>query len=85
MRTKLLKIAGQQRDAILIAGGDGFKIYNASGVSGWALVTGRTVRVVEETDERFGIISKYVNLKYQPSNEQPVVRESFKNFLKRPL
>jgi len=83
MRTKLLKIAGKQKDAILIAGGDGFKIYNVSGVSGWVLVTGRTVRVVAETGESFGIISKYVSLKYQPQDEQSVVLENFENFLRR--
>ncbi|MFN9068030.1 MAG: hypothetical protein ACK5V3_12435 [Bdellovibrionales bacterium] len=77
MRTTELKIGTEKKEAILVAGGPGFKIYSASGFDGWVLVLGRKVFPVTEESQDFKVISKYVNLKYQPINEQATI---FKNF-----
>jgi hypothetical protein len=72
MRTKNLKIEGKEVEAILIAGGPGFKIYSVSGISGWVIAKGN--RNIVSSDP---IVSKYVNLRYQPIQDQDSVKAEF--------
>lgn len=77
MRTTELKIGTEKKEAVLVAGGPGFKVYSASGFDGWVLVLGRKVVPVEEQSAEFKTVSKYVNLKYQPMAEQDSIKKSF--------
>jgi hypothetical protein len=81
MRTTELKIGTEKKEAILVAGGPGFKIYSASGFDGWVLVLGRKVCPVTEASQDFKAISKYVNLKHQPINEQSTIIKTFESLV----
>ncbi len=81
MRTKELKFDGKKVEAVLVAGGPGFKIYSATGVDGWLLKVGRqTILVADKTPES-SIVGKYINLRYQPISEQKAVKEEFDKFV----
>lgn len=82
MRTKQMKINGESKEAVLVAGGPGFKIYTASGVDGWILVMGRKTLVVPESDPEFETVAKYVNLNYQSAADKPAVKEAFNLLIK---
>lgn len=77
MRTTKLKIGLEKKEAVLVAGGPGFKIYSVSGFKGWVLVLGRKVVPVDEQSTEFKTVSQYVNLKYQPLAEQDIIKKSF--------
>lgn len=83
MRTTELKIEGEKKEAILVAGGAGFKIYSASDLDGWVLVIGRKVLVVRESSPDFKTVSRYVNLKYQPTSELDVIKNDFNSLIAR--
>jgi hypothetical protein len=85
MRTTLLKIGNEKKEAILVAGGAGFKIYSSSGVQGWIIVLGRRVFVIEENSSDFATVSRYINLKYQPLNQQEAIKAKFGNFIKQEI
>ena len=77
MRTKELKINNETKEAILIAGGSGFKIYSVSGLDGWALELGRKISFIEDKTPEFQTVANYVNLKYQPANSQDTIKLRF--------
>lgn len=77
MRTKELKINNETKEAILIAGGSGFKIYSVSGLEGWAIAHGRKISFIEDKAPEFQTIANYVNLKYQPANSQDAIKRQF--------
>ena len=81
MRTKELKIGDVKREAVLVAGGQGFKIYHAAGVSGWILALGREMVIIDETEPECQIISNYVNMKYHPVDQQPAIMQTFANLI----
>lgn len=81
MRTTEINIGTEKKEAILVAGGPGFKIYSASGFDGWVLVLGRKVFPVTEGGQDFKVISKYVNLKYQPISEQSTITKTFESLV----
>ncbi len=80
MRTKSFKINGQSHDAVLMAGGSGFKIYSYA--DGLIIDKGRNKILIQENSPQFKTIMRYVNLKYQNLNEQPTIKEEFEAFLK---
>jgi hypothetical protein len=81
MRTTEIKIGGEKREALLVAGGPGFKIYSTSGLDGWVLVIARKSFVIPEADAQFKIVARYVNLKYQPVNQQADIKDQFMNMI----
>lgn len=81
MRTKELKIDNKITQAVLLAGGAGFKIYSASDYDGWVLMIGRKLRQIPEKAPEFKIVSRYINLKYQPASEQESVKTAFNSLL----
>lgn len=81
MRTKDLKINNETKEAILIAGGSGFKIYSVSGLDGWALALGRKISFIEDKTPEFQTVANYVNLKYQPVNSQNNIKQQFTSLI----
>jgi len=82
MRVTQIKIGPEKKDAVLVAGGPGFKIYSPNGSSGWALTIGRKVFMVEEKDAEFKAISRYINLRYQPRDQQQAIKDEFDSIIK---
>ena len=82
MRSKIIRIGNQEIEAILMAGGNGFKIYGGNGKL--ILWHNRKHEVIEESDPRFKIVMQYVNLKYQPLDKQEKVKEEFMKVIKNP-
>ena len=81
MRSKELKIAGENKEAVLVAGGSGFKIYAVSGLNGWALALGRKISFIEDKTPAAQIVANYVNLKYQPINAQEGIKDEFNQLI----
>lgn len=81
MRSKELKIAGEKKEAVLVAGGSGFKIYAVSGLNGWALALGRKISFIEDKTPAAQIVANYVNLKYQPINVQEDIKDEFNQLI----
>ena len=81
MRSKTLKIDGKPHEAVLVAGGPGFKLYESEGA--WMLVTGKTVRVIRESDPDFAIVSMYAMLRYQDPSRQAAIKREFEELMKR--
>ena len=81
MRTTQLKIGKEKNEAILVAGGSGFKIYSATGISGWVVVIRRQIFIIDEKDENYKTVSRYVNLNYQPANQQHTIKDEFDKYV----
>ena len=81
MRSKELKIAGEKKEAVLVAGGSGFKVYAVSGLSGWALALGRKISFIEDKAPEAQTVANYVNLKYQPLNSQEAIKAKFNQLI----
>ena len=81
MRSKELKIAGEKKEAVLVAGGSGFKVYTVSGLNGWALALGRKISFIEDKTPEAQTIANYVNLKYQPLNSQEAIKHEFNQLI----
>lgn len=77
MRSKELKINNETKEAILVAGGAGFKVYAVSGLDGWAVALGRKISFIEDKTPEFQTVANYVNLKYQPANSQEAIKREF--------
>jgi hypothetical protein len=77
MRTTELKINNEKKEAILVAGGSGFKVYTVSGLDGWALALGRKINFIEDKTPEAKTVANYVNLKYQPLNSQESIKQEF--------
>jgi hypothetical protein len=82
MRTTQLKISGEKREALLISGGPGFKIYAASGINGLILVVAKQIYIFKEGDADYRKVSRYVNLKYQPGDQQVTIMKEFELVIK---
>lgn len=80
MRTREIKINGEKKKCILVAGGQGFKIYTSVGIDGWILDLGKIV-IVEDSSQDAKTVSKYVSIKYQQESAQKEVKESFINLI----
>lgn len=81
MRSKELKIAGEKKEAVLVAGGSGFKVYAVSGLNGWALALGRNISFIEDKTPAAQVVANYVNLKYQPINTQEAIKAEFNQLI----
>ena len=82
MRTTQLKIGNEKREAILVAGGPGFKIYSAYGIPGWVVVIGKKVYIVDEKHAEFKTVGRYLTLKYQPQDQKQAIQDAFDLFVK---
>lgn len=82
MRTKQLRVGGKVVEAMLVAGGAGFKIYSAPGFDGWIVAVGRKNVVVAEKSPDFATVSRYVNLRYQSVAAQSDIKQHFDSFLR---
>lgn len=56
MRTTEIKINGEKKEAILTAGGTGFKIYSVSDLDGWALVFGRKTAFIADNTPAANVV-----------------------------
>jgi len=79
MRTKELKVNGTKVEAILMAGGPGFKIYSAN--SHLVLVLGRKVNIIDEDSIDFKTVMHYITLKYQSESDREDIKSAFKTLL----
>ena len=77
VRTKELKINDEKKEAVLVAGGSGFKVYAVSGLEGWAVALGRKISFIEDKTPEAQTVSNYVNLRYQPINAQDSIKQEF--------
>jgi hypothetical protein len=66
MRTKTLNV---KLLGVLLCGGDGFKVYAASGVDALVLEVGKYRILIAQGTPYYDIIMPYVNLKYHPHKE----------------
>ena len=74
---KVITINKQKYTAVLIAGGNGFKIYSTPEISGWIIHAQRKYHVVAEDSDNYSSVSKYVNIKYLPKEEVASIETSF--------
>ena len=81
MDEQILVPTNETKEAILIAGGSGFKIYSVSGLDGWALALGRKISFIEDKTPEFQTVANYVNLKYQPANSQDSIKQQFTSLI----
>lgn len=79
MRTKRLKINGEDFEAVLVCGGKGFKVYHHN--FHWYITKGRSLRKIENNTTEDDIVSKYVNLKYYNLNSHDEIKEEFNKLL----
>ncbi|RYZ93330.1 MAG: hypothetical protein EOP06_01325 [Proteobacteria bacterium] len=77
MRFTEIKIDSVPMQALLVAGGPGFKIYTVQGATYWLLVVGRKKHIVEPGTANFRLVSKYINLKYQPIATHDEIKKDF--------
>lgn len=82
MRTAQLKIDGKIVEGVLMSGGFGAQVYSVSGVKGVVLKIGRRIHVVHEDVPAFKCVMRFVNMKYQPLNEQDAVLAEFRGLVK---
>lgn len=81
MRTKQMKIGGEEITAILMCGGKGFKIYSYD--DKLLISKNRKLLQLENTESFYKIVINYVNLKYYNSNEQEDIKKEFMNFINK--
>ena len=81
MRTKELKIDGEKKEAVLVAGGAGFKVYSVSGLNGWALAFGKKISFIEEKTPEAQTVANYINLQYQSLNTQDSIKQEFNQLI----
>lgn len=79
MRTKTLKINGQEKEAMLMAGGYGAKVYAVG--ADLVLTVGKKNFILEESNPAYKITMKFVNLKYQPISEHEYIKLSFQELV----
>ncbi len=75
MRTSEIKIEGQKKEAVLVAGGPGFKVYTVSDLDGWAIAIGRKASFIADNTPAAQAVADYVNIRYHSLN----LHESIKN------
>jgi|SRR6185312_5090773 len=80
MRTKTLKINGKPVEAVLLAGGNGFKIYSVA--DSLVVVKGREQLVFKDGEPDFKTVIQYVNLRYQPAGEHEKIKAAFDALIK---
>lgn len=81
MRTTEIKLNGEKREALLAAGGQGFKIYTVFGLEGWALVLGRKTAFVADKTPVAQAVADYVNLRYQSLDRHDEIKSRFQGVL----
>jgi hypothetical protein len=82
MRSTQLRVGNGKVEAVLVAGGSGFKIYTAPAIEGWVISIKRRIIVVNEGSPEFKTVGRYVNLRFQPLPEQSAVKSEFDAFLR---
>lgn len=81
MRSTEIKIDGQKKEAILVAGGSGFKVYTVSGLDGWAVALGRKISFIEDKTPEAQTVANYVNLRYQSLNASENIKNEFNQLI----
>lgn len=82
MRTTILKIEGKSLDAVLVAGGQGFKLYSLASLNAWGLKVGRKVLLIDEEHPKHQLVSKYSMLKYQPAPERSAIQADLIQYIR---
>lgn len=81
MRSTQLTINNEKKEAVLVAGGDGFKVYTVAGIDGWALARGRKINFIEDKTPEAKTVAQYVSLRYQPAETQESIKQNFNQLL----
>ena len=81
MRTKTLILNKIPLQCILVAGGIGFKLYASSEVSGYIINKGKNNYIVNYNASKYQLISKYINLKYQPLDQKEYIISTFNEYI----
>lgn len=79
MRTKNIKVDGKEVEAVLMAGGPGYKIYSA----GDAVVVqaNKKTMVFRDGDPKQKTVLMFVNLKYQSLDQRDAITSDFMNLI----
>lgn len=81
MRTTEIKIEGKKREAVLTAGGPGFKIYTVLDFDGWVIALGRKISLIEDNTPAAQAVADYVNLRYHSLNLHDSIQEKFNKLI----
>lgn len=81
MRTSEIKIEGQKKEAVLVAGGPGFKVYTVSDLDGWAIALGRKVSFIADNTPAAQAVADYVNIRYHSLNLHESIKNKFNEII----
>lgn len=81
MRTTEIKIEGQKKQAVLTAGGPGFKIYTVLDLDGWVIVLGRKISIIEDNTPAAQAVADYVNIRYHSLNLHESIQNKFNELI----
>lgn len=81
MRTTEIKIEGTKREAVLTAGGPGFKIYTVLDLDGWVIALGRKISVIEDNTPAAQTVADYVNIRYHSLNLHESIQNKFNELM----
>lgn len=81
MRTAEIKIEGHKKEAVLVAGGPGFKIYTFSDLDGWAIALGRKVSFIADNTASAQTVADYVNIRYHSLNLHESIKNKFNDLV----
>lgn len=85
MKTKNLKINGENHEGILKAGGPGYRIYALldTDTTTAVLALGRKHYVFPKGHEDFKAVAEYAELPYFSEDEKPAIENNFKELLNK--
>lgn len=81
MRTSEIRIEGQKKEAVLVAGGPGFKIYTVSDLDGWAVALGRKVSFIADNTASAQAVADYVNIRYHSLSLHESIKNKFNDLV----
>ena len=81
MRTTEIRIEGQKKEAVLTAGGPGFKIYTVCDLDGWVISLGRKISIIEDNSPEAQTVADYVNLRYHSLNLHDSIQNKFNELM----
>jgi len=81
MRTSEIKIEGVKKEAVLVAGGAGFKVYSVAELDGWALAIGGKVSFIKDHTLEAQTVADYVNIRYHSIDSQEQIKKKFESLI----
>lgn len=82
MRTKQMNVAGSDIDAVLMAGGPGYKIYFADNIDSYVLMLGKKQVELKQGSEEHAITAQLVSAPYLSPEKRDAALKSFQDMIK---